>query len=300
MLKGYSNFNIKLLKNKDGYFIKKSDGKRLQRQIDKQKKLQSLIERSPVNDYFSVPSILKRNSHSATMEFFNGKSILDIFETGDTTFLDITVKKLMGFIDWEYTEYNNTHLPKEYMLDFDNLIHNKIYLKLEEIKHKVKDFAIEITIDRFWEIFCKLSKEELYPKFLTTKFPCGFCHGDFTFSNMIFTDKIILLDFCDCYIETPLQDIAKLLQEIRLEWSLLINSEHRDIPKIKIAYNYLRNKLESKLLLYNKWCIVFYIMVLFRLFPYIKDKNVYLKVFTEVLFQLTIMEEIILKAEIPE
>ena len=43
-LKGHSKFNLKLIKNKDGYFVEKSDGKRLQQQSKKQEKYHNLIK----------------------------------------------------------------------------------------------------------------------------------------------------------------------------------------------------------------------------------------------------------------
>jgi len=50
----------------------------------------------------------------------------------------------------------------------------------------------------------------------------GSCHGDLTLSNVIINrdeKKIILLDFLNTFKETPLQDICKLIQDLRLYWS---------------------------------------------------------------------------------
>ena len=52
--------------------------------------------------------------------------------------------------------------------------------------------------------------------------PVGYEHGDLTFSNILAShdgDSLVLIDFTLSPIETPLQDVAKLLQELRYRWS---------------------------------------------------------------------------------
>ena len=56
--------------------------------------------------------------------------------------------------------------------------------------------------------------------------PLGACHGDLTLSNMIFSQQqdLVLIDFLDTYLESPLQDLAKISQELEFGWS----SRHLD------------------------------------------------------------------------
>ena len=52
--------------------------------------------------------------------------------------------------------------------------------------------------------------------------PIGYEHGDLTFSNILSShdgDKLVLIDFTMSPVETPLQDVAKLLQEVMFRWS---------------------------------------------------------------------------------
>jgi hypothetical protein len=58
-------------------------------------------------------------------------------------------------------------------------------------------------------------------EFRTITIPYGYCHGDLTLSNLILTqDKIVyLFDFLPTFINTPLQDIAKLDQDLIHGWS---------------------------------------------------------------------------------
>ena len=46
--------------------------------------------------------------------------------------------------------------------------------------------------------------------------PCGFCHGDFTYANMLVNsiNEIFLVDFLDSFFESPLQDLSKLRQDL--------------------------------------------------------------------------------------
>ena len=52
--------------------------------------------------------------------------------------------------------------------------------------------------------------------------PVGYEHGDLTFSNILAShdgDRLVLIDFTISPVETPLQDVAKLLQEVMFQWS---------------------------------------------------------------------------------
>ena len=76
--------------------------------------------------------------------------------------------------------------------------------------------------------------------------PVGPCHGDLTLSNLLFKgDRLYLLDFLDCYVESPLQDIVKLRQDTRFGWSLQLYQADFNWPKIQIALRYLDQKLAA-------------------------------------------------------
>lgn len=279
MLKGHSNFKVELIQTPKGYFVKKSNGERLHRQIAKQDKFREIIIDQKLHHLFEIPEILsasiKKDKCSIAMPFYNGKSILDLLENGDSAFLDSLINKLLLFINFE--KEMTTYIGKNI----------KVCYCVQNIKEKLEKLTVSKIYHSKVEI---LAKDFLsYLLMREDEFGCyeTLCHGDLTFSNMIFTDKIVLIDFCDCYIESFYQDVAKLLQEIRLEWSLLLNPEHKDIAKIKIAYQYLREQLENKLFEYdNKLVRIFYIMVLFRLLPYIKQDYIHWKVINELELQI--------------
>lgn len=269
-LKGHSNFILELIKEPNGYFVKKSDGERLHKQCEKQDLFRKYIINSnqALSCSFDVPKIVERvwqpkrlgNKFSFTMPFYNGKSILDVLEKGDITLLDDMIDKLFIFLKWEF---DNSKIQE---IDC-----SKVRTKLMNIHQKVANIELKN--------FIQALDYRFYNNFKTTKIPIGFCHGDFTFSNMIFSNKIILIDFLDSFVETPLQDVAKLLQSLNLQWELLMDDSKRDITKIKIGYEYLRLEISSRILTtypeYLKMIDVFYMITLLRILPYVKEKKIY-------------------------
>jgi len=102
--------------------------------------------------------------------------------------------------------------------------------------------------------------------------PKGYCHGDFTFSNMLFgNDDIILIDFLDTFLDSPLQDIVKLRQDTRYKWSLNFVSKVQDSIKVQQALSYIDK------ILCDKYNFVHYkefqILNLLRIIPYSYNKN---------------------------
>ncbi|MBT0858600.1 phosphotransferase, partial [Campylobacter coli] len=113
----------------------------------------------------------------------------------------------------------------------------------EIVKHKLESLN---------QIFFKSNKLKQYTSYITDilcnqlylfdkyPFPIGYCHGDLTFSNILFQNQnIVLIDFLDNFIETPLQDVVKLRQDTRHKWSLKMTHANYDEIKIRIILSYL-------------------------------------------------------------
>jgi len=262
-LKGHSKFNLELIKNKEGYFVKKSDGERLNKQCYKQSQFHDLVNsHSVLSHLFTVPSIKTKSwegeHFSFMMKFYNGKSILDILEKGDITILDDLIDKLFLYLQWEFA---NSSLQK-----VNNIIKDKLLdLQLKIDNQNIRSIVVDIN-------------ENLND--IQVGIPIGLCHGDFTFSNMIFSHKIVLIDFLDSFVESPLQDCAKILQSVNLQWELLMDGgEGRDLTKIKIGYEYLRWQITQKMIntfpSYLKMIDLFYAITLLRIIPYITKPYIY-------------------------
>lgn len=82
------------------------------------------------------------------------------------------------------------------------------------------------------------------------RLPLGACHGDLTFSNILFCrdrSGYVLVDFLDVYFETPLHDVIKVRQELSLGWSSVLAAGAglpHDRPKYLLATRTLGELLD--------------------------------------------------------
>ena len=101
--------------------------------------------------------------------------------------------------------------------------------------------------------------------------PVGTCHGDLTLSNILFKgDKLYLLDFLDCFVESPLQDIVKLRQDTLFGWSLHLYQADFNWPRVQIALTYLDRQIEAAFRAYDwyRHYDLFQFVNLMRVLPY--------------------------------
>jgi len=263
MLKGQSQFKLELIKNAEGFFMKKSSknglyAPRLLAQCKKQIEFRNaILNDCKMKSLFEIPEVLEQGFNYFLMPFYRGKSVLDIFEKGDISFLNEMVNKIFLFIDWEFKKCIYTKDVKRDILEKLNSLMKKIYdmriLNIIESLIKIVDNSKLIIV------------------------PVGVCHGDFTLSNFIFSNKIILIDFLDSFVESPIQDIAKLLQELKLRWTLKMSQTKRDVTKIKISYEHLSHLIEQKIdcEFYKYLAIInlFYKITLLRIVPYLSENS---------------------------
>ena len=105
-------------------------------------------------------------------------------------------------------------------------------------------------------------------------FPMGPCHGDLTLSNVILDSVagITLIDFLHTFLESPLQDVAKLKQDFVYGWSF-----RKDSPMLRIKAEILCrhhfpkaiNQIER---MYSTQVYLLTLMALARIAPYVNDE----------------------------
>jgi thiamine kinase-like enzyme len=270
-LNGHSNYKLSTYTYDDNVYVcktctSKEESDRLKAQRDKQNEFLSFIRDDEVLQcIFDVPKIVGEstydNKFSFYMEYRSGLNIIEyIAHTGSSHYIKL-FQDIFRLIEKETDRCKN---------DFVEM--DAIKNKLEDITTKVSDNEIKKYIQTFSK---KISKKKI-------SIPMGFCHGDLTFSNMILSDKILLIDFLDDFINSPIQDICKLLQSVNLQWELLISkSSDLDILKLNIAYKFLRNELNQGINQYLKKhkindevLLILYTLTILRITPYVKSDKI--------------------------
>jgi len=104
-----------------------------------------------------------------------------------------------------------------------NLVTSSKFCIFERDLYDHKCFQIKKNISKKNRIKYKKLFEKIFFKIDKTKFNLiGNCHGDLTLSNIIVDKnkkKIILIDFLQTFWDSPIQDICKLIQDLRLYWT---------------------------------------------------------------------------------
>jgi hypothetical protein len=138
------------------------------------------------------------------LEYNIGLSGSNILLNGNYKTFQLLDNFLKKFVD---KTFSNLKLVK---------INKIIYLnKINQIKRKLNKNHLSVS-NIFESRILKILKK--------IKFGChvGYCHGDLTLSNLIIStkkNKIILIDFLHSYNDSPLQDICKLIQDLKLYWT---------------------------------------------------------------------------------
>jgi len=224
------------VKGNSGYRLKRDNNlvvkyaeqydERLIKSAQKQKEFKS--------NYFKTPQVYDITNSSFTMEYINGDSFIDFFTRASKRDLDGLILKLDNYFKERIVGQYNLPMDviKEKLISIPNATHLLEY------------------VDKFDYINIKIGK----------------CHGDLTFSNMVFAEDVYLIDFLDSYIESPTMDIVKLRQDTQLYWSLNMVDKVKDEIKIKLGLNYIDKWIT------NTFDIEHYNLLqtinLYRIYPY--------------------------------
>lgn len=149
----------------------------------------------------------------------------------------------------------------------DQLIDREIFLR------KAADVATLLTDPVLRRLASEVSSRlnALPEKILI---PMGNCHGDLTLSNVIVNaaNGVTLIDFLDTFLETPLQDLAKVNQDYLYGWSF------RQLPaplavKGRIWLKRMRPRAVTQIArIYPEGTIACTLLTLLRVGPYIRDE----------------------------
>lgn len=137
--------------------------------------------------------------------------------------------------------------------------------KMTAVSAATKDLALKQLVNACIVVVDSLPTELLLP--------LGPCHGDLTLSNLILdtASGITLIDFLDTFLETPLQDVAKLKQDFVYGWSF-----RKDPPALAIkaeifCHHHFPQAIVQIERMYPNQVRLLTMMALARIAPYVTD-----------------------------
>ena len=109
--------------------------------------------------------------------------------------------------------------------------------------------------------------------------PVGTCHGDLTFSNILFNgNNYYLIDFLDSFIESPLLDIVKIRQDTAYLWSTLMYNKPFDKVRLSIVSEKIDKAIDeyftSRYQWYRQYYMPLQLMNFLRILQYGHDEKV--------------------------
>jgi hypothetical protein len=234
---GHSGCIIEIANGDEGLFIVKSTNDpayagRLKNQAMKQKAFQP-----QKNSNIKAPRILQVHSDDTCckikMEYvYSLNSIAFIENSG--------FAQINNFLE-NIIEYVTSEISLSELKNMDDTI---VINKYRDVKSKImanRALADDNVIRSWFPLL-----DEIFTRNISFQIPVGVCHGDLTFSNILFSgNSFYLIDFLDSFIETPLLDIVKLRQDTAFNWSGLMYSGKYDQVRHAIVLKFMDQKIDT-------------------------------------------------------
>ncbi len=272
-VKGHSGCQVDIVRENDSLFVYKSTQdpgylKRLLLQGQKQKEAAKLkLQHIRVPQVYDI--LQDEKSVTIKMEYVYSKSFVRYFEYAGFEQISYFIQALCLYLDYEIQNSPLKLVRAEVLTD-----------KFEDICKKVRSNP-QICEDR--EVASIM--EESAKRFTVQKdmmLPIGKCHGDLTFSNILFNgNNYYLIDFLDSFVESPLLDLVKIRQDSAYLWSQLMYLGESDSLRLQIVADKIDREIANYASKYewNKYYPSFQLMNFLRIMQYAKEEKVitYLK-----------------------
>ena len=274
-VKGHSGCQIDVVNSGNNIYVYKSTAdpkylKRLVLQAEKQKAAAEVEYQ-----HIRVPKIFDIEKDDASvvvkMQYVYSKNFVEFFEQAGFEQIDYLIGALEQFIEYEINRCKLQQVSAQIFRD-----------KFADIRAKCEanplyqgDAAIEQILTRADRVFTDLNDLLI---------PVGLCHGDLTFSNILFNgNNYYLIDFLDSFVETPLQDIVKIRQDTAHHWSQLMYTKRYDAVRLRIVLDKIDREIHAYFNNKYQWYRDYYptmqLMNILRILPYAHEPKVidYLK-----------------------
>ncbi len=268
-IKGHSGCIIDIIDNQGELKVKKSTEdpnyfKRLIKQGEKQQNDKSICGSILVPEIYDI----KENKYECyiLMKYIYAKNFIDYFEYASPDDIDVFITNFINYINKELSFCKIKKISKDvFIKKFDSIVKNCEKNELTKDNNRVK-----ISLDECKKVFYNLPDE--------IEIPIGDCHGDLTFSNILFTsNNFYFIDYLDSFIETPIQDIVKLRQDTKYFWSTMMYTKKYDQIRLGMIFNYIDNKIVEHFKnneYYYKNYDRLQLMNILRILPYVKEERI--------------------------
>ena len=276
LVKGHSGFDIDIAREgTDLYVYKHCQGKdladRLMRQATKQQK-------ATTHRYtgFQIPPILSvsntTDSTSIKMNYVYSRNFMEYFESAGFEQIEFFIHTIIQFIEEELALSPMQSLPAAVVTNkfasVEKTINANPYITpSEQLTNVLEQAKLLLKKDTNWQL------------------PVGICHGDLTFSNILFTaNTYYLIDFLDSFIESPLLDIIKLRQDSAHIWSAMLYTKPYDPIRLQIICHKIDSELDTyfqKYTWYNENYLPLQVLNLLRVLQYAKEEHIIHHLLTE-------------------
>lgn len=225
--------------------------------------------------HIRVPEVLEINKEPdktvVKMQYVYSKNFIEFFEQAGFEQINYLIGALKYFLEYEIDQCKLECVPASIF-----------QAKFAEVKRKTESNPYCQNDEEIREIMTKAG--EWFQSMNCLQIPIGLCHGDLTFSNVLFNgNNYYLIDFLDSFVETPLQDIVKIRQDTRYYWSQLMYTKRYDAVRLRIVCDKIDHEIDSYFRGKYQWYADNYtslqLMNILRILPYSHEAGVvkYLK-----------------------
>ncbi len=274
-IQGHSGCDIVIVHEDNDLFIHKSTHDpgyvpRLVNQANKQIAA-SKIEYQNIR----VPKVfdVEKSDSSATikMEYIYSRNYIEHFEQAGFEQIKYLIGAIKYFIDLEINNSQMQTVPSHILTDKMADVARKV----EKNNHLKDDAEAQNLVRQSSEVMNSVGDMVM---------PVGMCHGDLTFSNILFNgNNYYLIDFLDSFIESPLLDIVKIRQDTAYLWSTLMYNKPFDKVRLSIISEKIDTAIDEyftgKYQWYKEYYMPLQLMNFLRILQYGHDDKViaYLK-----------------------